>query len=423
MLARFFPNGLFDASFGANGRQTITVSPSNDRVESVAVRPDGRIIAGGWRYNSSTGNYDWALVECQPDGSLQSTFGNGGIVTTDFGTNWDQANAMVKTASGIVLVGTVGNANVTGDFALARYEDTPLYSSISGNFFSDDNGDGIWQQSSEREFSNAFAYIDANNNGVFDTGETIGFGSSNSVFKFDNLLPGTYPIRVRIASTAQNYSVTTPPLNVTVGEAQDIAYAGPIGIYTVYNVNGSTFADFNGDGILDTNETILTGRTIYADLNDNGTLDTGEPSALSNTNGAWQIKLPKGTYRLRQIVPGGWKETGRSISYPISGSTFADDGMARIPTDLGLQAQSFRFGSQSIPAARVAGFVVRDTNGNGVRDTGEATLTPGDVVYIDANNNGSLDTGESSFTTNVDGWFFYLQPGAYTIRQQLPSGW
>jgi hypothetical protein len=66
---------------------------------------------------------------------------------------------------------------------------------------------------------------------------------------------------------------------------------------------------------------------------------------------------------------------------------------------------------------------VRDTNRYGVRDTGEATLTPGDVVYIDGNNNGSLDTGETSFTTNVDGWFFYVQPGTYVIRQQLPTGW
>jgi hypothetical protein len=109
------------------------------------------------------------------------------------------------------------------------------------------------------------------------------------------------------------------------------------------------------------------------------------------------------------------------MSLIVGGSTFVADGKVRVPTDSA--NNSLRFGSQSIPLARVAGFVVRDTNGNGVRDTGEATLTPGVVVYFDANNNGSLDTGESSFTTNVDGWFFYLQPGAYTIRQQLPSGW
>ncbi|MEO7157417.1 MAG: delta-60 repeat domain-containing protein, partial [Vicinamibacterales bacterium] len=384
MIARFNTNGSLDTSFATSGRKTLNVGPSNDRIETLAVRSDGRIIAGGWRYSSSTGNYDWALVEFLSDGTPASDFGTGGIVTTDFGTNWDQGNALVQTSSGIVMAGTAGSANVNGNFALARYADTPIYGSITGTIFNDDNNNAV-QDGSEGPFGTAgTAFIDANNNGAYDTGEPLGTTAAAGNFRFASLLPGTYAIRMRFTSPVNTYTVTTPALNVTLVEGQNMTNAGPIGVYTVYAVGGQAFADFDQDGVLDSDETLLTGRTIYVDSNDNGSLDNGEQSGVTDSKGAWTLKLPKGTYRLRQVVPGNWQETGRSTSVAVSGSTFAADGAVRVPTDS--VSNLLRFGSQSVTLSRVAGFVVRDTNGNGVKDTGEATLTPGDVVYIDANN-------------------------------------
>jgi len=70
------------------------------------------------------------LVRYNTDGSLDSSFGVSGIVTTDFTSNsTDQAKGVALQADGkIVAVGstTFGSAIGAADFALARYDGTPV---------------------------------------------------------------------------------------------------------------------------------------------------------------------------------------------------------------------------------------------------------------------------------------------------------
>src|SRR5207253_5064034 len=66
----------------------------------------------------------------------------------------------------------------------------------------------------------------------------------------------------------------------------------------------------------------------------------------------------------------------------------------------------------------------QDTNGNGVRDSGEPTLA-GWTIFLDANNNGVLDSGEVSTTTNSSGNFRFsnLAPGTFHVREVQQAGW
>ena len=108
-LARYNDNGSLDSSFGTGG--TVTTDLGGDDLAYAAVlQSDGKIVAVG--ENSD----DFALVRYNTDGSLDGTFGTGGIVTTDLGGN-DIARAALLQADGkIVAVGLM-----TTDFALARY--------------------------------------------------------------------------------------------------------------------------------------------------------------------------------------------------------------------------------------------------------------------------------------------------------------
>ncbi|MBD2126175.1 DVUA0089 family protein [Microcoleus sp. ZQ-A2] len=65
-----------------------------------------------------------------------------------------------------------------------------------------------------------------------------------------------------------------------------------------------------------------------------------------------------------------------------------------------------------------------DLNGNGVKDTGEASLA-GWTIYLDQNNNGTLDTGETSTTTDANGNYSFtgLAAGTYTVAEVMQSGW
>ncbi|HJT33232.1 MAG TPA: hypothetical protein VJ783_14405 [Pirellulales bacterium] len=117
VLARFLPDGTPDSDFDADGR---VILPANDPLlKDVAVQTDGRIVAVG--HDSDATHF--TAVRCNPDGSLDSTFGNGGITVTSFGAPHVGATAMTLQADGkIVAAGVTDLLGAgTGDFAVARY--------------------------------------------------------------------------------------------------------------------------------------------------------------------------------------------------------------------------------------------------------------------------------------------------------------
>ena len=81
-LTRYNEDGSLDISFGSAGKVLIYVGIGEDRVNSLAIQPDGKIVAGGYRDN---GDYkDAAVVRLHPSGSLDSSWGIGGKAITSF---------------------------------------------------------------------------------------------------------------------------------------------------------------------------------------------------------------------------------------------------------------------------------------------------------------------------------------------------
>ncbi len=120
------------AGFGVGGKVITDFSNNIDVAAAVAVYPDGRIVLAG--SSQARDNYldtDFALARYNPDGSLDQTFGNGGLVTTDL-NEYENANAVAIQPDGkIVVAGTISRADRTNDFMLVRYtEDGTLDSSF-----------------------------------------------------------------------------------------------------------------------------------------------------------------------------------------------------------------------------------------------------------------------------------------------------
>ncbi len=124
-LARYTTSGELDSSFGSGGIvETDLGSGSDDLAEAVAVRPDGKIlVAGSTNPDPASNAWDFAVVRYTPSGTLDSTFGSGGVVTTDLGSNFDFAHAMALQPNGkIVVAGSSQKAGQHGyDFAVVRY--------------------------------------------------------------------------------------------------------------------------------------------------------------------------------------------------------------------------------------------------------------------------------------------------------------
>jgi uncharacterized delta-60 repeat protein len=123
-LARYNSNGTLDASFGTGGRLTTDFAGANDQTDSVAVQPDGRILAAGAAGPYINRGFDFALARYNSNGTLDTSFGTSGKVTTDFAgfNDWpSEPSAVALQGDGkIVVVGQTLVVNVY-DFALARF--------------------------------------------------------------------------------------------------------------------------------------------------------------------------------------------------------------------------------------------------------------------------------------------------------------
>ena len=118
-LARYNADGSLDTSFDADGKLTTDFSQGEDLAWTVAVQPDGKIVAGG---DALGHNPTWALARYNTDGSLDTTFGGDGTVTTDFTSYPEDLLALAIQPDGMILAaGGSGFGDPNENFVLARY--------------------------------------------------------------------------------------------------------------------------------------------------------------------------------------------------------------------------------------------------------------------------------------------------------------
>jgi uncharacterized delta-60 repeat protein len=102
-IARYNQNGTPDMSFGFMGNTITPFSNASDEILSLAVQSDGKIVAAG----TTTGfglNNDFALTRYQANGTIDSSFGINGKVSTDFFGNIDLANDVAIQSDGKIVV-------------------------------------------------------------------------------------------------------------------------------------------------------------------------------------------------------------------------------------------------------------------------------------------------------------------------------
>ncbi|MFL6273632.1 MAG: hypothetical protein ACJ74G_00360 [Blastocatellia bacterium] len=120
-LARYNSDGSLDTGFGSGGKVTTNFFRAGDTATAIAIQPDGKIVVAGSALNDTTGS-DFALARYNNDGSLDTSFGSGGKVTTDFFGDSDEARTIAIQSDGkLVAAGTIGKSGTVTDFALARY--------------------------------------------------------------------------------------------------------------------------------------------------------------------------------------------------------------------------------------------------------------------------------------------------------------
>lgn len=116
VLARYKSGGSLDPTFDDDGK---AVASAVVTVNDVVVQEDGRIVAAG------TNGSGFRLARFGVDGSLDSTFGSGGTVSTNFPGDDTEVEEVALQADGrLVAVGWTGHSGEFVDWhhvAVARY--------------------------------------------------------------------------------------------------------------------------------------------------------------------------------------------------------------------------------------------------------------------------------------------------------------
>jgi uncharacterized delta-60 repeat protein len=120
-IVRYAADGKLDTGFGDGGKVTTDFGGKSDIANAVTVQRDGKIVAVGTSQSTATGD-DIALARYSTAGNLDTGFGDGGKITTDLGTPGDRANAVALQSDGeIVVAGTTQDAVQGDNFAVVRY--------------------------------------------------------------------------------------------------------------------------------------------------------------------------------------------------------------------------------------------------------------------------------------------------------------
>jgi uncharacterized delta-60 repeat protein len=145
VLARYNADGSLDAGFGSGGLVTTSLMTgvAEEVARAVAIQPDGKIVVAGYtgvfRPGRPAGNrFDFALARYNSDGSLDGSFGTGGLVLAGV---IGRAFAMALQPDGKIVV--AGDAPFTEDIVVARYDSSGnLDSTFRGGQLITDVNDG-----------------------------------------------------------------------------------------------------------------------------------------------------------------------------------------------------------------------------------------------------------------------------------------
>lgn len=120
-LARFADDLTLDPTFGTDGEVLIDVNGEGEFLFAVVAQADGKIVAVGFTVDG--GQSDFLLVRLDIDGTLDTTFDGDGIVTTDFFGFDDIARRVAIQPDGkIVVAGSRSNASDVLGFTIVRYD-------------------------------------------------------------------------------------------------------------------------------------------------------------------------------------------------------------------------------------------------------------------------------------------------------------
>lgn len=250
ILARFNTNNVLDTSFGDNGHVEIPL-PNSGTIVTMAIQQDGKIVLGGNVYTGTAGNYDYLIIRCNADGTLDTSFGDGdGIVTTEFQGYQDECNSVTIQPDGKIVA--AGKETVPGQVVSSYHLSMTRYNtdgSIDTSF-----------GSSGRVIQTLTSGYNTWANAVIQEGDgnllVAGFANQFAVFRYttNGALDGTFGSGGIVTCPGyQAQAITIQPAGIIIGDPAMIVAAGKDNVQSRaivarMNFSGALDSNLNGTG-------------------------------------------------------------------------------------------------------------------------------------------------------------------------------
>ena len=273
-LARLNNDGSFDNSFGNGGKVVTSIGINAAEIFAVAIQSDGKIVAAGYSAEDFDLGTDFTIVRYNADGTLDNSFGNGGIVITDLNISEDQIYSIAIQADGKILAAGPSRDLTApiASFGIVRYNSD---GSLDGTF---GNSGKVTTQISGYQ-NDAYKVLITPDNKIIVAGRNISVaGTSIAIVKYnsDGSLDNSFGSSGIVTQSINDFVAATALLqsdgkivvassmtdNTTIGFA-DFALAR-------FNPNGTIDNSFGNGGVVSTNTSDLLGEILSLTVQSDG---------------------------------------------------------------------------------------------------------------------------------------------------------
>ena len=320
--------------------------------------------------------------------------------------------------------GTANDVALSGSYVYVADGDSGLQilaegASLRGKAWHDRDWDGLQDSGESSEPDVPVKLLDGTGSPIAGKSTTTG---SDGSYSFLDLVPGDYYVEFSLSQgrifspkdqgaddgkdSDANSNGRSDKIILSPGQSSSL----DAGISVTYSITGMEFNDLDGDGTKDTGESGVAGWKIYNDSNNDGSFQEGEISAITGSDGAFNLaNLVPGTYNVREVQQIGWAQTTPSGGLHSVVLTNAN-------------VDSINFGNRG--AFSISGMKFHDLDGNGQKDDDEPTLSGWDIQLKDSSDN-LLQTATTSSEPGQVGEYEFvdLQPGTYRVCEVQQTGW
>jgi len=413
-------NGIHDIGEVGIADVTITLTGTDDAGNSVS-RTVQTSAYGTYSFDKlARGTY--SVTETQPANYLdgKDSIGNSGGTLSP-----DKVSAIVLTSGSVV-----SNINF-GELVPA---------SIRGTVFADTNNDG-----NKDPGESGIGGITITLKGTDDLGNAIEITATTDAsgnYSFSGLRPGTYSVT---ETQPANYldgkdsignsggTLSPDKVSAIVLTSGSVVSNVNFGELLPASIGDRLWVDTNGNGLQDSGETGLSGRTVtlISGGGDGLLSTTSDNTSSSTTTGS------DGIYGFTNLTPGqyrvqfGDKPSGTVFTTADVGTNDAIDsdadqtGLSPVITLVSGQTNNTVDAGVYTPVS-LGDFIWEDANANGIQDGTETGIAGVTVYLTDASSNRVLASGNPiSTTTDSSGAYSFsgLKPGSYGIEVVKPTGY